>query len=190
MDGLFLSGLVIVIGFALFAVNMTVGPPRLYLEEDINVRLSIIDKFPTRWKIAQWAGGLASLVASIGFLLASLAMQDAAAVWMVFLAAGLLILGGIVMVIFAKEAQANPREYLESGLPKLTRVFCFSSAVGGILYGTAFLQSGLPSWLGWLMIIASVLLGYYPFTKNKSAYGFVVIFYITQLIVGIVLMGS
>lgn len=154
-----LSGILLIAGFILFAINSLIAPPKLYQEKDTGLRLQIIADYPSRWQIAQWSGGLSALAIGLGFVLLSLHLLGGANPWLLSAGAAALALAGVFSLLYVRQALADPQAYLERvGFPPLAATYILLTAVGGVLFGLVFLQVGFPTWLGYLTLASGALL--------------------------------
>jgi hypothetical protein len=159
MDTQRLSAILFITGFAAFLVAFLLGPKGIYQTPDLQRRLQIIEEYKSRWNIAQPLIGLSLLLTAIGFaMLASLLSTEAIA-WIPGLGAAAFAAGTISAEVFVYRQTTDPLGSFEGAYSGMETLYHWLTLAGLLLFGVAFLQAGLPAWLGIVTAGATLLYG-------------------------------
>jgi len=145
------AGVLLLIGFGLIIVSSFIGPPGLYQEPDLDVRLQIISAHPGNWLGTNAVFALAILTTALGLFIFSNSLGEINIGSPVLLAKTAIILGSLSLVIHIGMRQFMPAENVE-------RITLFSmggfwlTLVAYINFGFIFLRAQFPKWLGMLFV--------------------------------------
>lgn len=126
------------------------SPPGLYDTEDINQRLEIIESYRTLWLTGQAVVTVAVVLFTIGFGVLSSTLRTTKWPWVPVLGALAIVAGTISGIYFVYLQTTDPRGGYSGAYPTPENLAYWLWLAGQFLFGVAFLQGGLPSWLGYL----------------------------------------
>jgi hypothetical protein len=175
----------LMLGSILFLAAAFSPISRIFGIRDAGQRLEIITAAPVQWLVAQvlFALGAIVTVAGVGLLAYRLAGES----YSVYLSASAAIMGfGALLWSWHVYLRAvDPARFTAGAIPGwLFAGYVLLTIVGLALLGAALLQTGLPSWLGWLSIGAAAL-----FLALGAIFGDLppLVFYLVTLTLGITL---
>ncbi len=180
------AGTLLIVGSLVFLVGAFVGVPRVFMEPDPEVRLQLIERRLTLWRMAQpmyWIGpvitcfGVAALVAS--------SSDSARASWLA--ASFVLLLAGTVfwgLDVFPR--MIYHREFALGELPGWPFVgYVWLTVLGLGALGVGLLAAGPPTWIAWLTLGSDVgFLLFYVSVRDIPPF----FFYLLFVIVGVALI--
>lgn len=127
-----------------------VNAPRLYATQDVNERLQIIDAYRTRWLTSQAVGSVSAVMLALGFALLAWTLRKSEIPSVPILAGGAIIAGTLSALYFVYLQTIDPRGGYSGAYPTPENLAYWLWLAGQLLFGVAFLQAGLPAWLGYL----------------------------------------
>ncbi len=176
-------------GFALFVIGFSVGPPRIFVETDLDTQLWIIDQHPSRWKLVMWVGGLQPLVTAIGFVLLSAALIGSQSPLLLLSGAGMFLSAGILVAKDIRANIADPISYLDRSRQSPATVgYVLLTAAAGLLYAIVLLQTELPSSLGYAVLVSAMLVPLLVIFKSSVAYAVIMAFCFVTFAVGLAIL--
>jgi hypothetical protein len=159
MDAQRLSSVLLIAGFAVLLLGFPFGLRGIYLTTDPSERVGIIEKHKTRWYITQVLLGLGFLLIAVGFAVLASHLRTVANAWIPALGAAALVVGTISGVLFLYRQTTDPLSVYQGAYSGMETLNYWLSLAGLLLFGVAFLQAGLPAWLGYLTAGAALLYG-------------------------------
>ena len=154
-----LSGILLIAGFVVLMVSGLFGPRGIYQEPDLQRRVQIIEENKTGWNIAQSLIGLFLLLTAIGFAVLALHLRTVANAWIPGLGAAAFVVGIIPGAIFLYRQTTDPLIAYGGAYSGMETLYYWLALAGLLLFGIAFLQAGLPAWLGYVTIGATLSFG-------------------------------
>ncbi|MFQ5922442.1 MAG: hypothetical protein ACE5M4_06325 [Anaerolineales bacterium] len=159
MDTQSLSAILLIAGFAVLLPAWLFSPPGIYQTPDLQRRVQIIEEYKTRWNITQPLIGLSLLLTAIGFAVLALHLRTLATARVPGLAAVAFIVALIPAAIFLYQQTTDPLGSYEGAYSGMETLYYWLALAGLLLFGVAFLQAGLPAWLGYVTVGATLLYG-------------------------------
>jgi hypothetical protein len=157
MDTQRLSAYLLIAGVAVMLVSFVIGLRGIYQTQDLDARAQMIEKQKTRWNVSQSLIAISVLLTAGGFFVLNMWLYRMADPWPHTLGAGAMIIGAISGVIFVYRQTVDPLSTYQGAYGAFESVY-YWLAVGGLLFfGVAFLQAGLPTWLGYLTVGATAI---------------------------------
>jgi hypothetical protein len=178
------AGILLITGILFLIIGGVVAPPGIYREQDLEVRLRIIDNHQSRWTTNNILGALGVLATAAGFLTLSIHLWDTQTRALVLAGAVMFVAAAVSMSIQSYLRASNPAVYL-AGVSLLEYAWIGLTMAGVLTYGILFIQADYPAWLGYLSIGGAALLAIGTVLIN-FAVGEVV--YLVTLVTGIVLL--
>jgi len=177
-----------IIGSLIFGTGAQVGVPKVFTERDPNTRLRLLEQGLTAWRVAQPLYGVGPMVVAmaVGYLAAT---TPSASSRIVLAAASVALVVGVLAwswSLFLRSTRIS--DFAFGRLPGWPfRTYVLLTIGGLILLGVDFLIEGLPIWLGWLIIGASIvfLAAYLRFSDIPPF-----VFYVLLLVAGVALLIS
>jgi hypothetical protein len=177
-----LSAILFIIVFVTVILGVLVNAPGLYVTQDINARLQIIESNKTRWLTNQALTFIYILLTAIGFAILSSILRRTGNGWVPILAAIFIMVGSLSGTYFVYLQTIDPRGGYSGAYPLAEHLAYWFWLAGFFLFGIAFLQTNLPLWLGYLT--AGIALIYGIFFLFTGA-GFLTPFLMALLSLGI-----
>ena len=187
MDIYRLSAILLIGGVAVMLLSFVIGPQRLYQEPDLERRVEIIEGIKTRWNISQTLIGLSLLLIAVGFVVLAWQLRTAANAWIPGLAASAFAVGTISGLYFIYRQTIDPLSSYQSAYTAFEMEYYWLAIASLLPIGIAFLQAGLPKWLGYLTAGATILYGIF-FLISGIGYPTPALVVILSLVIGIVLL--
>ncbi len=162
MDTQRLSAFLLIAGFAALVLSFLLGPPGMsqtYNPPDPDRRIELIEQYKTRWNISQSLIGLSLLLTTAGFFVLNTLLYKLANAWVPTLGASAFIFGIILGALFIYRQTKDPLSIYEGAYSIYQTLYYWLSLVGLLFFGVAFLQAGLPAWLGYLTAGAALVYG-------------------------------
>jgi hypothetical protein len=159
MDTQRLSAILLIAAFAVLMVAFLLGPKGIYQTPDLQRRVQIIEESKTRWNIAQSLIGLWLLLTAVGFAVLASRLRTMGNAWIPTLGAAAFVVGLIPAAIFLYRQTTDPLSSYEGAYSGMETLYYWLSLAGLLLFGVAFLQAGLPAWLGYVTVGATLLYG-------------------------------
>jgi hypothetical protein len=187
MDAQRLSAYLLIAGVAVMLVSFVLGIRGIYQTDDLNARVRMIENQKTRWNISQALIAVSALLTAAGFFVLNIWLYGMADPWPHTLGAGAMIIGAISGVIFVYRQTVDPLSTYQGAYGAFESVY-YWLAVGGLLFfGVAFLQAGLPTWLGYLTVGSTAI---YAIFLAASGVGFATpgLVFFLSLVIGIALL--
>lgn len=152
MDSQRLSAYLLLGGVATMLAAFALGLQGIYQTEDLHRRVEIIDASKTRWFVSQSLYAVSFVLTAGGYFVLNIWLYKQSDPWPFTLGAGAMIIGAISGVIFVYLQTTSPLNSYQGDYKAFESVY-YWLAVGGLLFfGVAFLQAGLPAWLGYLTV--------------------------------------
>lgn len=188
MDTQRLSAYLLLAGVAVMLVSFALGlGRRIYQTQDFNQRVEIIKASKTRWYVSQSLIAISALLTAGGFFVLNIWLYGMADPWPYTLGAGAMIIGAISGVIFVYRQTADPLSSYQGAYRAFEFVYYWLAVGGLLLFGIAFLQAGLPTWLGYLTVGATVI---YAIFLAATDVGFATpgLVFVLSLVIGVTLL--
>jgi hypothetical protein len=182
------SALVVMLGSVLFLIAAFLPISfRVFPEPSAARKLDALTSSPTAWFAAQIFFGLGALVTVLGVGLAAYGFRAQPFGGLAQASVAVLTLGTLLWVWHLGERTVDPAAFANGALSVWPLLLYFGLTEAGLaLFGVALLGSGLPAWLGWV-VIGSMALFFAIVVIFRDIPPFV--FYAITLLVGIVLYG-
>ncbi len=185
-----LSSILLIAGFAALVLSFLLGPPGMaqtYQPPDPQRRIQIIEEYKMRWNISQASIGIGILLTAIGFFVLNTRLYTVANAWVPTLGAAAFIVGAISGAFFIYRQTTDPLSTYEGAYSGMQTLYYWLSLAGLLFFGVAFLQAGLPTWLGYLTAGAALI---YGVVFLISGGGFLTPFLVTllSLVIAIILL--
>ncbi len=187
MDTQRLSAILLIAGFAVLLLGFPFGLRGIYQTKDPAERVQIIEENKTRWNISQLSIGLGFLLIAVGFALLAVHLRTAANAWIPALGAAAMVVGTISGVLFTYRLTTDPLSVYQGAYSGMETLNYWLSLAGLLLFGVAFLQAGLPAWLGYLTAGAALAYGI-VFLVSGAGWLTPGVVAILGLVIGIVLL--
>jgi len=186
MDKQQVAAILLIVAFATIMLSTVVNAPGLYQTQDIEQRLKIIDLYRTRWLVNQALVFLSMIATLTGFLLLASVLRTRVQSPLLTLGAAAIIVGTIAGLYFVYLQTTDPRGGYSGGYPIWENLAYGFWLISTVFFGIAFLQAGLPAWLGYITAGVAIL---YGIAYLITGAGFMTPFIlgILQLTIGIVL---
>ena len=184
-----LSAYLLIAGVAFMLVSFALGLRGIYQTHDLNERVEIIKASKTRWVISQALIAVSALFTASGFFVLNISLYriSDSYPWPYTLGAGAMIIGAISGVIFVYLQTADPLSSYQGAYRGYEFVYYWLAVGGLLLFGIAFLQAGLPTWLGYLTVVTSAI---YAIFLAATGIGFATpgLVFVLSLVIGVVLL--
>ena len=145
-----LSAVLLIVAALGILLSSFTNAPGLYQTQDIVERLRIIEEHRSRWMASQALGSLAILLLAAGFSLLALKLRSDSVEWMPVVGATAIVAGALSGLYFLYLQTVDPRGGYSGQYPLPEELAYWLWLGGQLLFGIAFLQAGLPTWLGYL----------------------------------------
>jgi hypothetical protein len=187
MDTQRLSAYLLIAGAAVMLLSFVLGPKGIYQTQDLDERVRIIEDHKTRWYVSQSLIAISALLTAGGFFVLNIWLYGMADPWPHTLGAGAMIIGAISGVIFVYRQTVDPLSTYQGAYGAFESVYYWLAVGGLLLFGVAFLQAGLPTWLGYLTVGATAI---YAIFFAATGVGFVTpgVVFILSLVIAIALL--
>jgi len=171
--------------YSAFAIT-SVTP--IYMEKTEQGRIEILKAHPTAWMVHTTLFALGTTLTAIGMGLLALQWWTRHASWYLMGGALLLLAGMILMDWHLGYRFFDPMSFATGTIPVwLFAGYSLLTMVGLVLFGYAFFDIGLPSWLGWMHIIGmGVLLILALVFRDMPPF----VYYLFTLVAGIVIFRT
>jgi hypothetical protein len=163
------AGILLVLGFLMVIVGTAVGPPGLYDEPDLGVRLGIIGAHPGNWLASNSAWALAALTTAAGMFAFSMELRSSRA-------GGVAALGGLAMtagaIFFALQLyfrEIKPAEYYET-ISFFSVTFVWLTSIGLLAYGVAFFMIRYATLLAVFLLGVPIMLAAFAMMLGSRFY--------------------
>lgn len=182
-----LSAYLLIAGVAFMLVSFALGLRGIYQTHDLDERVEIIKASKPRWVISQALIAISALLTAGGFFVLNIWLYGRSDPWPYTLGAGAMIIGTISGVIFVYRQTADPLSSYQGAYRAFEFVYYWLAVGGLLLFGIAFLQAGLPTWLGYLTVGASAI---YAVFLAATDVGFATpgLVFVLSLVIGVVLL--
>ena len=202
MDVLHVSAVLLIAEFVVMIFLAVITPPGLYTPqdvknrqtntyptEDIERRLEILRVHRTRWIMERITSVALVLLIIIAFWLLASSLQTSAGSSVAPLGAVAMIAGTLAGLYFIYRQTIDPRGGYHGKYPVAENTAYWLWLIGTLLFGIAFLQSGLPTWLGIVTAGAALL---YGVVYLLTSFGFMTPYLVglLSLVIGLVLLGQ
>jgi hypothetical protein len=180
--------LLIAAGVGIMLTTFT-NAPGLYETQDVAERLRIIEAHRPRWLASQGIVSLAALLLAGGFGLLAWKLRSNGGTWTPVVGAMAIAAGSLSALYFVYLQTVDPRGGYSGQYPLPEELAYWLWLGGQLLFGIAFLQVGLPSWLGYLTGGAALA---YAIVFFLTGAGFVTPFLLAliSMAIGIVLLRA
>lgn len=148
------SAIVIFLGAVLFMIAAALPVSfRVFPEPSPVRKLESIEASPTTWSVAQVLFALGATLTVVGIALLAHHFRDRAIAWILQASVGLLLPGVLLWIWHCYGRAVDPTAFAAGSLPMWPVVLYFILTEAGLgVYGVALLRSGLPPWVGWMVI--------------------------------------
>jgi hypothetical protein len=190
MDTQRLSAVLLIAGFVALVLSFLLGPPGIaqtYQPPDPNRRIQIIEQYKTRWNISQSLIGLSLLLTTIGFFVLNTRLYTVANAWIPTLGASAFIFGVISGALFIYRQTTAPLSTYEGAYSIYQTLYYWLSLAGLLVFGVAFLQAGLPTWLGYLTVGTALVYGV-VFLVTGSGFATPFLISLLSLVIAVILL--
>ncbi len=159
MDAQRLSAVLLIAGFAVLLLGFPFGVPGLYQTTDPAERVRIIEEHKTRFNVTQISLALGFLLTSVGFVVLASELRKVGDAWIPTLGAAALVVGVVSGEYFIYRQTTDPLLAYAGHYSGFETLSYWLWLAGLVLFGVAFLQAGLPAWLGYLTAGAALIYG-------------------------------
>jgi hypothetical protein len=181
------AAILLIASFVTTMLTTLVNAPGLYSTADIDARLRIIETHRTRWLISQALVILYNPLAIAGFGLLASTLRMEGKTWIPVFGAVAIVAGAIAAMYFVYLQTTDPRGGYSGAYPTAENLVYYLWLAGMLFFGIAFLQAGLPAWLGYLTAGTAII---YGVTFLRTGAGFMTPFLLAflSLVIAIVLL--
>lgn len=184
-----IAAIVLISAFAGLVLGSIASPPGLYLTQDIDERLQILETHKAQW-YAERAGSVASnVLMMVGFGLLGYSLRAAVRDWVPTLGVAAFLIGGASALVFLYLQTSDPRSGYSGGFRSLENLVYWPKLAGMLLFGISFLRSDLPTWLGYLTVGTSLALSVVFLATGLGVLTPYILIFV-ELAVGIVLLRT
>lgn len=152
-----LPALVLIASTVVLAGGTALLPPGLYDTQDPEEQARLVEEHRDTFNLAQPLNVLAGVLVAVGFGLLAARMRGVASAWILGLGALAFLLGTISASIFIYLQSFDPQNAYAGAYSIWETSVYWSWLAGLALFGVAFLQAGLPSWIGYLTAGSALL---------------------------------
>jgi hypothetical protein len=182
-----LSAILLIAGPASMLASFLIGLPGVYKLSDLQQRVQLIEDNMARWNMSQIAIGLGAVLMASGFSLLAAHLRQSNNGWGPLLGAGILLAGTISGLFFLFRQTTDPLSAYQGNYKTFEYLYYWLAVAGLLLFGIAFLQSGLPAWLGYVTAGTTAVYAIY-FMISGVGYPTPGLVTILALVTGIVLL--
>ncbi|MGW4929376.1 hypothetical protein ACWEOH_09500 [Agromyces sp. NPDC004153] len=147
-------------GSALFIIgsNLPISG-RVFPEPDSAAKLASITDAPGEWTAAQVLFALGPILTTTGVALLSSHARRQSFAPILWTSTGLLAAGTLLWIWVVAARTADPGAFAEGSLPTWPEfLFLVLTEAGLVILGVALLLSSLAAWVGWVVIVVTVLM--------------------------------
>ena len=159
MDTQSLAAVLLIAGFVVLMVGFPFGLRGIYQTSDPAERIQIIEENKTRWYISQLSVGLFILLTAVGFAVLASHLRTVANAWIPALGAAAFVVGAISGALFLYRQTTDSLSAYGGSYSSLEMLSYWLWLAGLLLFGVAFLQAGMPAWLGYVTGGAALVYG-------------------------------
>jgi hypothetical protein len=153
-----ISAFVIILGSIFFLIAAFSPISRVFAEPSANKKLEIIMESRNAWTFSQFFFAAGALITVIGIGLSGVLFRAHPFSSTIYVSAAFLLVGAIFWIWHVYLRAIDPAAFTEGTIPVwLFAAYTFLTQAGLIIYGAAFLQTGIPEWVGWMMIVSMSL---------------------------------
>jgi len=154
------SAIVIILGAVIFMIAAALPVSfRVFPEPSPTRKLQSIEASPTTWSVAQVLFALGATLTVVGIALLAHHFRDRSIAWILQASVGILLPGVLLWMWHLYGRAVDPAAFAAGSLPVWPLAVYFVSTEAGLaLYGVALLRTGLPAWVGWMVIGSMALL--------------------------------
>lgn len=150
--------LIIVVGSVFFMIAAFSPVSRVFAIPDAGQKLELILNERLAWNISQFFFAAGAAVTVIGLGMTGAIFSNQTNTGLIYTSVILLIAGTILWVWHVYIRAADPQVFASGEIPVwLFAGYTFLTQAGLVLYGMVLLKSGLPGWLGQMMIGSMIL---------------------------------
>ena len=180
------AGIILIVGSILFLVAAFMPISWVYAMKTAKEKMERIEKSPGAWRISQLFFALGATVTAIGFGLVAVHFRTSPGALAAYLGVVVIVLGAVLWDWDVYLRAINPEQFVQGLIPGWLFVsYTVLTQFGLVTFGVAFLQAGLPRWLGLgtsgaglVLFIATLIF------KDMPPF----VYYLLTLIAGIVLV--
>lgn len=188
MDSQRVSAYLLLAGVIFMLASFPVGFGReIYGTQDFLQRVEIIRANEARWAVSQTLIAISLLLTAGGFFVLNTWLYGKADPWPFTLGAGAMIIGAISGVIFVYRQTVDPMGSYQGAYHAFEFVYYWLSVGGLLLFGVAFLQAGLPTWLGYLTVGATAIYAIF-FAATDTGFPTPWLVFVLSLVIGVALL--
>lgn len=159
MDTQRLSAILLIAGFVALMLGTLLLPPGIYQTPDPHERIQIIAEYKTRWNFAQPLNALYILLTAVGFAVLAWRLRTVTNAWVPGLGAVAFVVGTIPGAFFLYRQTMDPLGTYQGAYSSMETLYYWLALAGLLLFGVAFLQAGLPAWLGYVTAGTALVYG-------------------------------
>jgi hypothetical protein len=182
------SASVIILGSIFFLIGAFAPVSRVFAEPSAVRKLEIIMESRNAWTISQFFFAAGALITVIGIGLSGILFRAHPFSSTIYVSAAFLLVGAIFWIWHVYLRTVDPVAFTEGAIPVWLFVsYTFLTQAGLIMYGAAVLRTGIPEWVGWMMIVSMSL--FFLLTiifKDMPPF----VYYIITLVTGIMIYRS
>jgi hypothetical protein len=182
-----ISGVLLIASFAAIMLSTLVNAPGLYQTDDISERLRIVETHRTRWLANQALVTIGVLLTAVGFALLASVIRKEGGGLVPLLGAVAIAAGTLAGLYFVYLQTTDPRGGYSGAYLTAENLAYWLWLAGYLLFGIAFLQTGLPNWLGYLSAGAAAIYGV-VFLITGAGFITPFIMALLSLVIGIVIL--
>ncbi|MFQ5944132.1 MAG: hypothetical protein ACE5JF_11315 [Anaerolineales bacterium] len=187
MDTQRLSAILLIAGSAVMILAFPIGLSGVYQIQDLDERVRIIEEHKSRWYVSQSLIAISALLTAFGFAVLASNLRTLGSAWIPIVGAAALVIAAISAEIFIYRQTIDPLSTYQGAYSGMQMLYYWLSVPGFLLFGVAFLQAGLPAWLGYVTTGASLVFGIFMLVSGAGFLtpGLVVIL---SLVIGIAVL--
>jgi hypothetical protein len=156
-----LSALLIITGFLIMLMGYVFGlGNRIYGTTDMDERERIVEENKIRWNAAQFLVGVGLLLIPLGYAVLASRLRAEGTPWIPILGGVALVLGALSGIYFLYRQTTDIVGAFSGNYPGFEPVAYILILGGLVLFGVAFLQAGIPTWLGYITAGVPIVFGF------------------------------
>lgn len=183
-----IAGSVLIIGSLLFLIAAFSPISRVFGEPDAAKKLEILMNGRIAWTVANILFALGAIVTAVGLALSSYQLRKIPYSELAYLGAAVIVVGAFLWSWSVYLRTNDPKAFVEGTLPGWQFIaYTILTQAGLVAFGIVLLRSGLPGWVGWMVIGGSLLFfSLYLIFKDMPPF----VYYILTLVTGIMLFKT
>ncbi len=153
-----LAGLVLIVGTIIVYVGFSIFPSRIYTATDLDLKVSLVDKYPGRWTLSQSMVILGSTVSVIGLALVTAWLRGINSAPLALVGLAAVTTGGVLWIWHLAMRIINPQRFARGeSLFWPFLAYSILTPAGLVFYGIAFWLDEINTLLGVGLCVLGVI---------------------------------